>query len=157
MTAQIPDMIAIDGGSHPLFSEPLSAYCAAHTCPAFIPANTGNWRGYQATWEIREGRLYITSLQGKACSWPPLGGPKSWYCGASEHDSWEVTLGDIFRAQAGPVFAQWFSGSLKVPLGRMVSYVHMGYESKYEAYLLLQVDEGIVTSRLRLNGQAMPF
>ena len=37
------------------------------------------------------------------------------------------------------VLADWYTGVLVIPRGRQVSYVHMGYGSTYERYVLLEV------------------
>ena len=53
----------------------------------------------------------------------------------------------FFPDQSGPVFAGWFSGLLLVPLGRHLQYLHLGYESRFERYLLLTVESGVVINR----------
>jgi len=55
-----------------------------------------------------------------------------------------VELEDLFPGSAGRVFADWVTGTFRVPQGNMIEYVHMGYESRYESYLLLQIDHGMV-------------
>jgi hypothetical protein len=39
-----------------------------------------------------------------------------------------------------------------VPQGRQLEYVHMGYGSRYERYLLLDIDQGNVTSSTLTSG-----
>lgn len=36
----------------------------------------------------------------------------------------------------------WVNGLLVIPHGKMVNYVHMGYGSTYEKYILLEIDQG---------------
>jgi hypothetical protein len=43
------------------------------------------------------------------------------------------------------VLASWFSGHVIIPNGKLVKYVHMGYASTYEKYILLRVENGAVT------------
>lgn len=80
-----------------------------------VIGSTACWRGYIGSWEVRDGRLYLTGVQGR----------------------YEV-LGDE------PVPADWFSGVLRVPRGELLRYVHMGFESVYERDLYVKVEAGTV-------------
>lgn len=44
----------------------------------------------------------------------------------------------------GMVHAFWFTGDLKIPKGKMISYVHMGYMSTYEKEIILEIENGVV-------------
>lgn len=48
------------------------------------------------------------------------------------------------RYENGRVRADWFSGMLRVPKGKRLQYVHMGYMSTYEYELTFEVDKGNV-------------
>jgi hypothetical protein len=51
------------------------------------------------------------------------------------------------------VFGHWYSGTIRIPQGKLLEYVHMGYGSTYERDLFLEIEKGAVTStRLRQNG-----
>lgn len=140
MTAQMPDMIVIEGVGHALFSEPLEAYYQPERRPHFVPLNTANWRGYVASWEVRDGRLYLTKVAGRICAVA-----MTWNCPQDQQR--EVELVDLFPVKAAePVFAEWFSGTLRVPVGERLQYRHMGYESIYEFDLILSVEKGKVVS-----------
>lgn len=140
MTAQMPDMIVIEGVDHALFSEPLEAYYQLERRPHFIPLHTANWRGYVASWEVRDGRLYLTKIAAKVCEVA-----MAWNCPQDQQR--KVELVDLFPASAAePVFADWFSGTLRVPLGALLENRHMGYESVYEFDLMLSVEKGRVVS-----------
>jgi hypothetical protein len=43
------------------------------------------------------------------------------------------------------VVADWFTGHVIVPDGKLVNYVRMGYASTYEKYIILTVKSGVVT------------
>lgn len=151
MTAQMSDTITIDGAVLQLFAEPLEAYFSdapehSHPRPDFAPTNTANWRGYLARWEIRDGRLYITALDAELCE---RGGPEGWRCDKRR----PFHLADLFPSSRGPVFADWYSGTLRVPLGAQMDYVHRGYESVYEFDLLLIVDRGLVTATRTIDNR----
>lgn len=55
-------------------------------------------------------------------------------------------LSHLFKGQYenGRVKADWFSGMLRVPKGKRLQYVHMGYMSTYEYELIFEVDKGNV-------------
>ncbi len=89
------------------------------TAPVF---STACWRGYVGSWEIKEGRLYLTAIEGRF-----------------------KLLGDE------ALWADWFSGTLVVPRGKMLQYVHMGFESVYEEQLLIRVEKGLVSEVTRVN------
>lgn len=57
---------------------------------------------------------------------------------------------------ASAVFAEWFTGVLRVPQGRQVEYVHAGFASRYEGYLLLQIERGRVVRRWEESGDPKP-
>lgn len=46
------------------------------------------------------------------------------------------------------IVAVWYSGALIVPYGEMTNYVHMGYGSSYENYIVLRISKGIVIEHL---------
>lgn len=82
-----------------------------------VVTSTACWRGYIGSWEIRDGVLYLTRVQGR----------------------YEM-LGDE------PLLADWFSGVLRVPRGELLRYVHMGFESVYERDLYVKVEGGRVVA-----------
>ena len=84
--------------------------------------STACWRGYVGSWKIKAGRLYLTAIEGRF-----------------------KLLGDE------PLLADWFSGTLVVPQGKMLQYVHMGFESIYEEQVLISVEKGIVSEVTRVD------
>jgi len=53
------------------------------------------------------------------------------------------------------VFAHWFTGRLRAPQGKMLQYIHMGFNSTYEFDLLIEIDRGVVTrTKLKSNGMS---
>ena len=51
------------------------------------------------------------------------------------------------------MFAHWFNGTLRLPQGQLLHYVHGGFGSCYEQDLLIDVTRGVVTAkRVRVNG-----
>lgn len=146
MTAQIADAITIDGVQQMLFTEPLSAWFASAPKPSFVPDSTANWRGYVASWEIRDGRLFLTSLKGEICDDPAFTG---WACQKRR----PASLADLFAKAKPPIFAEWYSGTLRVPLGAQIKYQHMGYESVFEFDLLLTIEKGRVVTTTTIDNR----
>ena len=128
-TAQFPDLLVYEGETVGIFSNPLESYFDDnHPRPndVFKYSCTANWRGYLASWEIKEGFLYLIKLVDGSCS----------------EDAPEIPLKKIFPKQKAPIKAVWFSGVLKIPQGEQLRYVHMGYGSVYEKELHLVIENG---------------
>ncbi len=126
MTAQIGESLVFQGESVTMFSEPLSAYfMMGGQEPDFGCTSTALWRGYLGSWEIMEKRLYLVKL--------------------SAPDDRDVGLESIFPGYPDRVFAHWYSGVLRVPRGKRLQYVHMGYRTLYERDEMLEVDRGVMT------------
>lgn len=79
--------------------------------------STACWREYQGTWEIKEGLFYLRRLVGR------------------------------FRLRGDePIWADWFSGTLRIPCGDLLQYVHMGFGSVFEEELHIKIEKGVVDS-----------
>jgi hypothetical protein len=90
--------------------------------------STACWRGYQGRWEIRDGRFYLAALRGR------------------------------FKLRGeGLILADWFSGVLRIPKGKMLQYVHMGFGSVYELETHVSVQKGIVTSVRVIDNRGWQF
>lgn len=141
-TAQIPDAIVVDGKEYSLNTNPLDRYLEGlgDAAPRFEATSTALWRGYIAGWELKDGKLFLRSIS--VPRYARKGG---------ERKSVEM-LRDLFPGD-GEVMAGWYSGALIIPDGRMVEYVHMGYGSTYERYIVALVRKGIETKRLQLSEQ----
>jgi hypothetical protein len=68
--------------------------------------------------------------------------------------TWEIKDGRLYlRSVIGryrletPMLADWVSEVLRIPQGRLLEYVHMGFESTYEREVLITVKAGIVVDR----------
>ncbi len=136
MTAQIAEKLYYEGQMVSMCSEPLGDYFAfSGERPGFESNCTALWRGYVGTWEIIDGRIYLIELNGTL------------------EDGSDVTLATIFPGFPDRVFAHWYSGTIRIPQGKMLDYVHMGYGSTYERDLLLKIEKGVVTEKtVRHNG-----
>ncbi len=138
MTAQKAEKLYYDGQLLSMRTHPLGAYFALKgRYPDFDSSETALGRGYVGTWEIVEGRLYLIDL---------VGGLR---------DGGVVTMETFFPGSADRVFAHWYSGTLRVWQGKLLRYVHHGYASSYERDLLIEIENGVVTStKVQQNGIA---
>lgn len=139
-TAQDPDVLVYNGEKKDLFSNPLEVFFEStkRKRPKFMiepmTISSGNWRGYIATWEIENGRLYLREIE-------------AWLCpGQNEAGCKKVTLQSIFpgKVRDGRVSAEWFTGELRIPDGEQLRYVHSGYASIYERDIVFDVSTGFV-------------
>jgi hypothetical protein len=77
--------------------------------------STACWREYIGSWSIRRGKLYLTKLEGR------------------------------FRLDGKEaIFAEWFTGDLRIPRGKLLEYVHAGFSSVYEEEITLTLEQGVV-------------
>ena len=128
MTAQVLEKIRYQGKRMGLASTPPFPMdhprIKIHTDEEFrvgvfdtMIGSTACWRGYIGSWSIRRGNLYLTKLEGR------------------------------FRLEGKEaIFADWFSGDLHIPKGKMLDYIHMGFDSVYEQEIILTVVDGVVTN-----------
>jgi hypothetical protein len=138
MTAQAHEQLILDGRHTSMaFCPPLPD---GH--PRLIPAtpesitysdrdvtnSSGCWRGYVGTWEIRDERLFLIGLVGRV----------------------RLVGGD-------PLFAEWVTGVLRVPLGSLLLYVHMGFGSIYEGELHIRIVRGLVVGQRTIDNRGQQW
>lgn len=125
MTAQIKEILIYKGERFGMATEPLEPYIRKNDIK-FNPNCVISccWRGYVGTWSIEDNRLYLVNLD-------------------TDDNGKKVGLEYLFPNQK-KVFADWFTGELHIPYGKLMKYVHQGYASLYEKELLLTIKNGIV-------------
>lgn len=175
-TSQAPDRIRIEGQEHTLLGNPLEALWQGESRflrpdfqerPAF-GHSTANWRGYVATFEVADGKLWLVSIKAYLYRGPGIQHEgrtdeqalKAFYEEARKPEYWApVTLEGLFpgKAKDGRVLADWFTGELRVGLGKILRYAHMGYGSIYEQELFLTVKRGLVTERRLVDHRGKPL
>lgn len=138
MTAQIAETLHYEGQQLSMCTEPLGDYFAlGGQNPGFESNCTALWRGYIGTWEIVGGRLYLIELHGTL------------------EGGGEASVATLFPDFSERVFAHWYSGTIRIPQGKQLEYVHMGYASTYERDLFLEIEKGVLKrTRVRQNGKA---
>jgi hypothetical protein len=142
-TAQFQEIIKINGKEEGMTVLPLNGYLeipenAARFKPYLDKAGscTALWRNYVGHWEIKNRKLYLTKFQVDACS---------------QENSKFIPLDKLFPGQPQPVFAAWYSGNVIIPRGKLLEYVHMGYESRYERYLVMSIKKGVVITEATIT------
>ena len=63
--------------------------------------------------------------------------------GYIDEDYKEVELEYIFPGKK-EIFADWFSGKIRISQGELLQYVHMGYSSVFEKDLFLKFKDGVL-------------
>lgn len=152
MTAQASDSLFHDGQHFWLASEPLGGAWAhrGRDAPFFVPMNTACWRGYVARWAIRDGRLYLTGLEGTVAHSIT---DEELLLGR-EGSEGPATLETLFPGEPPPIPADWVTGTLHARRGELLHYVHMGYESTFQESRFIDVVDGRVTGeRVVDNGR----
>lgn len=86
--------------------------------------STACWRQYQGVWEIKNSMLYLNELKGRF-----------------------KTVSDE------PLFAEWFTGTLTVPEGEILQYMHMGFSTVYEKEIHYKIENGVVTGRKEIDNR----
>lgn len=142
-TGQSGDVILLEGEKWVLMAKPIgydSLLC--RRIDDFLPKNvtrsTGNYSGYTAFWEIRDGYLCLQRVEADV------------YDEVSKKEYRRVyevkELQPLFVAycQAGEIQARWFSGELRAGKGNVVRCVHDGFSRNMETEQVLTVRNGKV-------------
>jgi hypothetical protein len=80
--------------------------------------STGCWRGYIATWQLKDEKLYLASIAG------------------------------CYRLDSTtPVFADWVNDALVITRGPQIKHVHEGYETQYQYHDYIYIRNGFVVGR----------
>jgi hypothetical protein len=139
-TAQIPERIVYEGTEGFLFTNPLESYFGKdNPRPEFTAPHTACWRGYVGTWEIKEGTLYLSDI-------------KAWMRN-EEGKADPVGFEKVFPGKAKPLKAEWFTGTLRIPQGKPIRYVHMGYQTVYEVDVFLTIEAGKIIDRQTVDNR----
>jgi len=139
-TSQIPDILIYNGDTLSIFANPLEQLYAHDSLkPNFFGdkegcLSTACWRGYEAEWVIIDDFLYLTGI----------------YSCCYYEDNIKSDLTSLFKDKFvdGKVRADWFTGKIIAPQGKLLYYVHMGYESLYEKELEMEFSNGKLTGTI---------
>ena len=127
MTIQARDILTYRGEKTTIATEPLKSYLETRSDVGFIFKSTGLVRGYIGTWEIKNNQLYLILLLGFV------------------ENNKKVDLSYLFPNKT-EVFADWFSGDIRIPEGELLNKINLGYASIFEKDRILTIKEGILIS-----------
>lgn len=127
MTTQAGDILSYNGEKTTIATEPLKSYLENRSDVGFIFKSTSLVRGYIGTWEIKNNQLYLISLLGFV------------------DNNKKVDLSYLFPNKT-EVFADWFSGDIRIPEGELLNKINLGYASIFEKDRILSFKEGILIS-----------
>ena len=166
MTAQIGEKLFYQGKEYRMASEPQVISPAIKKYEInFIGNCTACWRGYFGKWEIKDDKLFLKEISGvaevtdlakyKAGRIQLRKLLKQGGIAAKQHGKLLEKLREEFTEQkeidiqflyqtSEPVFADWFTGVLRVPRGEMLEYVHMDYFSVFEEDMFFEFSNGIL-------------
>jgi len=133
MAAQLPDKILLNGRLQQLFSNPLEHYWlkSEKKRPAFYSLPNCR-RGYVATWEVLGKQLHLREIDGNHEKVNIF----------FRKETTRFSIKDIFPKSLGRlVKANWFSGKLRIPQGKMTTYDD-DYGSRFEQEMIITVEKG---------------
>ena len=175
MTAQTREIMYYEGQQFGMASEPFNQYFLKSGIdfqPEFT--STACYRGYVGEWEIADNKLYLIKIDGsgyildkdrfregklalrkqlkEGLISPKQNGHLLKELKKTCTDEVSFTKETFFPGEE-KVFAEWFSGIIRIPFGEMLKYVHDGYASVFENNLILEFKEGILTGRQTVGSQ----
>jgi hypothetical protein len=126
-TFQTPDRIIYNGKEYLLFSYPLESFFSQYPDkrPKTEIISTALWRGYVATFEMKDNQLYLIDIKIQISTKDGEG---------NHNSSWKSVLNDVFP-NLEVVKVDWMTGLLKFSTERYAS------ASLYD-YTLLEIDNG---------------
>lgn len=133
MTAQFREILLYKGERLGMAENPLRPYLDSRIDIEFVSNSTACWRGYVGRWEVIDDKLYLVNLSAN------LGDEK-------------VGIDYLFPGQT-KVFADWYSGEIRIPTGKMQEYVHMGYASIFEKDLFLVFVNGQLVNQYEIDNR----
>lgn len=136
MTAQIKDILNYKSKRYLIATEPLHFFLIKLKSIDFCGYTTACLRGYLAVWEIRDNKLFLIQLHAHI---------------QRDGEKCKVGVDYLFPAK-NEVFADWFSGEIRIPTGKQLKYIHLGYQSIFEKDIFLNFKDGILLSeRIKEN------
>ena len=142
MAAQLPDKILLDGEIQQLYSNPLEHYWIRtdKKRPMFYQLPNCR-RGYVATWEIKNSQLFLKDLDGNY--------ERSTLFFGTQTARYSLKI--LFpKSGSRLIKANWFSGKLRVPQGKMTIYDE-DYGSRFEQEVIITIEKGEVVKMVTLD------
>jgi len=143
MSAQIPDILILDGTKMDLYSNPLEPYFDLYSIkrPAFQATETCK-RGYVATWELHNHLLILRGIEGSVQI------SSLFFWKKIIPYTWKMLFPQV---QSNGVVASWFTGKIRIPQGNKLFYVHHAYDSRFEREIIITIDKGEAIKTVELD------
>ena len=139
MTIQAGDILSYNGKKTTIATEPLKPYLETRSDVSFIFKSTALVRGYIGTWKIKNKKLYLVALVGFI------------------ENNEKVDFKYLFPNKT-EVFADWFSGDIRIPEGDLLQKINIGYASVFARDRLLNFNKGILISEtVKDNTKSKPI
>jgi hypothetical protein len=128
-TPQLLDEIFYRGKSTWILECPLESllWKSPSQHPNFDPSSTANHKGYCATWEIRDGRLFLIGLEATV-------------------DGKPFRVDRFVKGAKLPVLARWYTGKVHVVTGKLLGFAG-SLSPKFETIDVLEIWQGRVIHR----------
>lgn len=134
MTIQAGEILIYNSKKITINTEPLKPYLESLSYVDFIFKSTALVRGYIGTWDIKNKKLFLVSL-----------------IGFIENND-QIDLNYLFPNKK-EVFAKWYSGDIRIPEGKLLKKVNLGYASIFEKNRLLSFKDGtLINETVKNNG-----
>ena len=132
-SVQALESLIIKGDTFYIQSEPLESYLRLNEPRSElydflgIPCHTGLWRGYIGHWKIENQKLYLIDV---------------FACG----DTSKSIKENIFASKNKLIFANWFTGQIYIPKGKLLRNMYLGHPAHYEEEIVLHFKNGVLES-----------
>jgi hypothetical protein len=64
----------------------------------------------------------------------------------TREEAYQRYLDENFPGSTGPIFAEWYSGELRLVSGKELQYIHLPYASIYANEIVLKIENGKVVA-----------
>ena len=139
------DVIYLQGEEWALLDKPIDRDSILfHRLIEFLPENhcitTANREGYTAYWEVRQSHLYLHHLE--VCIYDEQ--KKEEYSLTYQPDQLKKVFQPYYQDRK--ICARWFSGELRAGTGKLVRYVHSGFDRNMETEQVMALQHGHIES-----------
>jgi hypothetical protein len=139
------DVIYLQGEEWSLLDKPIDRDSILfHRLMEFLPENhcitTANREGYTAYWEVRQSHLFLHHLE--VCIYDEQ--KKEEYSLTYQPDQLKKVFQPYYQDRK--ICARWFSGELRAGTGKLVRYVHSGFDRNMETEQVMALQHGHIES-----------
>jgi len=146
-TTQTPENLIYNGKEYSLYILPLHEYFKKYPNrrPRYTALNTGLWRGYIATFEIKNNELFLKDIKTQL--------PFERMPTHRSDIKWKSVLPEVLAGQFS-LKLDWFSKLLIVGdgnRGKCLNGFPGGFMANYENYILIEIKNGNFVKEMRMN------